>query len=70
MNVTAVAPTKTGYLTVFPYGAANPNALNVYFAPKVTVSNLVSVRLGTGGKVSVRTQPVPPTFWSTWSAGT
>jgi hypothetical protein len=54
MNVTAVKPTKGGYLTVYPYGAGSPVASNLNFVPGVTVPNLVSVRLGTGGRVSVR----------------
>jgi hypothetical protein len=53
MNVTAVLPTTGGYLTVYPAGVARPTASNLNFAPKETVPNLVSVRLGTGGDVNV-----------------
>jgi len=53
MNVTAVLPTTAGYLTVYPAGVARPTASNLNFVPKLTVPNLVSVRLGTGGDVSL-----------------
>lgn len=53
MNITAVAPTAAGYLTVYPAGVARPTASNLNFVPNVTVPNLVSVRLGTGGDVNV-----------------
>lgn len=54
MNVTAVTPTKVGYLTLFPAGVVpTPTASNLNFVPNVTVPNLVSVQLGTGGNVSV-----------------
>jgi len=53
MNVTAVTPTAAGYLTVYPTGVTRPTASNLNFVPKVTVPNLVSVRLGTGGNASL-----------------
>lgn len=53
MNVTAVTPSAAGYLTVYPAGVPRPTASNLNFVPKVTVPNLVSVRLGTGGDVTL-----------------
>lgn len=57
MNVTAVSPTANGgFLTVFPAGAARPTASNLNFDAGQTVPNLVTVKLGSGGKVSVYNQ--------------
>ncbi len=52
LNVTAVAPTSAGYLTVYPTGAERPVASNVNFSAGQTVPNLVVAKVGTGGKVS------------------
>ena len=52
-NVTAVDPDSSGYFTVFPTGAARPDASNLNFVAGKTVPNLVIARIGTGGKVSV-----------------
>ncbi|HEU0131786.1 MAG TPA: MBG domain-containing protein [Mycobacteriales bacterium] len=53
LNVTAVAPSLTSYLTVWPYGAARPNASNLNPLRGVTGANLVVVRVGAGGRVSL-----------------
>ena len=53
LNVTAVNPQTTGFLTVFPTGAARPDASNLNFFGGKTVANLVIARVGAGGKVSV-----------------
>ena len=53
MNVTVAAPTKSGFLTVWPTGAPLPQASNLNFAAQQTVPNLVLAKLGTGGKVSI-----------------
>ena len=53
LNVTAVEPSTTGYLTAFPAGEPRPLASNLNFAPGQTVPNLVVVKLGAGGKVSL-----------------
>ena len=52
MNVTVTGPTADGYLTVYPSGAARPNASSLNFTPGKTVPNLVVVKLGTGGRVA------------------
>jgi hypothetical protein len=54
LNVTAVTPTGSGFLTVFPTGSALPNASNLNFTPGQVVPNLVVAKLGTGGKVSIK----------------
>lgn len=53
MNVTAVAPTSAGFLTVFPSGVGRPTASNVNFVAGRVVPNSVIVKLGTDGKVTV-----------------
>jgi alpha-tubulin suppressor-like RCC1 family protein len=53
MNVTATAPTHSGYLTVYPAGAFRPTASNLNFTAGRTVPNLVTVALGTSGHVTI-----------------
>jgi hypothetical protein len=53
MNVTVTQPTGDGYLTVYPTGTARPVVSNVNFTPADTVPNLVVVRVGAGGRVSI-----------------
>ena len=53
MNVTAVSPTRSGYLAVYPAGEARPTASSVNFAAHATVPNLVTMPLGTGGDIRV-----------------
>ncbi|GAA2140686.1 hypothetical protein GCM10009760_24080 [Kitasatospora kazusensis] len=52
LNVTAVDPTNTGFLTVFPYGKARPTASNLNWTPGRTIPNLVTVPV-VDGKVSL-----------------
>ncbi len=54
LNVTAVTPSGSGYLTVFPTGGAVPNASNLNFTAGQVVPNLVVAKVGAGGKVSIR----------------
>ena len=51
LNVTVVSPTSQGYVTLYPTGAARPVASSVNFNAGFTGANLVTVKLGTGGKV-------------------
>jgi hypothetical protein len=53
LNVTATNPTGFTYLTVYPTGATKPLASNLNVVPGQTAPNLVTVALGTGGKVTV-----------------
>ena len=57
LNVTVTAPSKAGWLTVFPADAATPAASNLNFVAGQTVPNLVLVKVGKGGvneaKVSI-----------------
>ncbi|MFL6165656.1 MAG: hypothetical protein ACJ710_05175 [Ornithinibacter sp.] len=53
LNVTVVAPTAAGFVTLYPAGGARPTASSVNFNAGFTGANLVTVKLGTGGKVSI-----------------
>ena len=53
MNVTATQPSVESYVTLYPTGSPQPNASNLNVTPGETVPNLVVVKVGTGGKVSV-----------------
>ena len=46
LNVTVVAPSASGFLTVWPAGLTKPNASNLNFTPGQVVPNLVEVALG------------------------
>jgi hypothetical protein len=53
LNVTVTAPTRPGYVTVWPAGIAQPRTSNLNFTAGLTVSNLVMVPLGSGGAVQL-----------------
>jgi N-acetylmuramoyl-L-alanine amidase len=54
LNITAVKPSRGGYLTVYPSGRPRPGTSNLNFpAGRPAVGNLVHVAVGSGGKVSV-----------------
>jgi hypothetical protein len=52
MNVTAVGPTSSGYVTAYPAGSSQPVASNLNFVAGETVPNRVIVPLGNSGSVS------------------
>jgi hypothetical protein len=54
LNVTAVNPTDAGNLRLFPAGAPVPLASAINFVAGRTRANNATVRLGTGGTLSVR----------------
>ena len=53
MNVTVDKTTGPSFLTVFPAGATRPTASNLDWAAGATIPNLVTVKIGDAGKVSV-----------------
>ncbi|SCG48580.1 hypothetical protein [Micromonospora halophytica] len=53
LNVTVTGPTAASFVTAYPTGQARPNASSVNFPAGWLGSNNVTVKLGTGGKVSV-----------------
>ncbi len=53
LNVTATNPNQSGFLTVYPQGAAFPLASNVNTVPGQTVPNRVVVPVGPTGQISI-----------------
>ena len=53
LNVTAVAPTASGHARVFPRGEALPNASSLNFSAGTSIPNLVVVKVGTEGSISI-----------------
>ena len=51
VNTTAVQPTASGFVTVFPDPPPPPLASNLNFTPGAIVPNLVAVRVPGDGKV-------------------
>jgi hypothetical protein len=51
MNVTVTAPTKSGFLTVYPDGTKVPATSSIDFTAGETRPNLVTVQVGADGKV-------------------
>jgi Fibronectin type III domain len=52
LNATVTEPTTSGFITVYPTGAARPSTSSVNFVAKQTVANRVIVPVGTNGEVS------------------
>ena len=53
MNVTGTGSPLGTYITAWPYGVDLPTASNVNLSPGDTAPNLVMVKIGVGGKVSL-----------------
>ena len=53
LNVAAVGPAATGYLTVYPSSAARPTTSNLNYSSGQTVDNLIEVGTGSSGAVTV-----------------
>jgi subtilisin family serine protease len=53
LNVTYVQPTSVGFVGVWPTGALRPNSSNLNLVQGDARPNLVTVRMGAGGKVSI-----------------
>ena len=51
LNVTALGATRATHVSVYPGGAARPNASSLNLVPGATVANLVTVPVGTGNTV-------------------
>jgi len=54
LNVTVTQPTSDGNIVVFPAGSAVPLASNLNFVAGQTIPNLVTAKVGTDGKVTLR----------------
>jgi uncharacterized protein YkwD len=53
LNVAVTNPTSSSYLTVFPAASPMPTASNLNYGAAQTVPNLVTVKVGSGGRVSL-----------------
>ena len=53
LNLTAVGPTADTYLTAYPSGTARPATSNVNAVAEATRANLVTVPVGTDGRVRI-----------------
>jgi hypothetical protein len=53
VNVTATQPSQASFLTVWPSGAAQPNASNLNTAAGQTAANGSIVKLGAGGSIDI-----------------
>ncbi len=53
LNVTAIGPSESGFVTAWPTGEPRPTASNLNFVAGQTVPNLVIVKVGAGGMVSL-----------------
>jgi hypothetical protein len=51
LNVTVTEPRRAGALTVYPAGVGRPGTANLSFGAGETVTNLVIVPVGAGGRV-------------------
>ena len=54
MNVTAVAPTAAGYVTVYPGDESVPSTSNLNFSVGQTVPNAVAMRIGADHRIRFR----------------
>jgi hypothetical protein len=55
LNLTAVDPDGPGWATVYPCGSPRPDTSNINFQAGA-ISNLVSAKVGDGGRVCIYTQ--------------
>ena len=53
LNVTVTQPTWDGFITVYPTGQPRPGVSNLNFTTGTTIPNLVTVKAGDGGKVTL-----------------
>jgi len=53
LNVTAVTPSSTGHVTVFPTGFGQPSTSNLNFVSGRVVPNAVIAKVGTDGTISL-----------------
>jgi len=53
LNVTVVGSTGSNYLTVYPFGGIEPTVSNLNFVAGDTIANMVIVKLGAGGKITI-----------------
>src|SRR5262249_6601354 len=59
LNVTVTQPSWDGSVVAYPTGQVKPLASNLNFAMGQTIPNLVTVKVGTGGKVTLGNNQIP-----------
>jgi hypothetical protein len=52
-NLTITQPTGSGFLTVYPSGAARPNVSNINFVAGQTMANSGTTKLGADGSLTI-----------------
>ncbi len=60
LNVTVTDTSRPGYVTVYPTGLARPTASNLNFAAGQSVPNLVVVKVGSDGQVTLFSDSARP----------
>jgi hypothetical protein len=53
VNVTEINDSTASLLTVYPFNTSRPNASNLNFLAHTVIANLVTVTLGSGGKINI-----------------
>lgn len=53
VNVTVTGPSASGFVTVYPSGGSQPTASNLNFTAGQTIPNLVTVKVGAGGRITL-----------------
>jgi hypothetical protein len=54
VNVTVTGSSTGGFITVYPSGASQPTASNLNFTAGLNIPNLVTVKVGTDGKINLK----------------
>lgn len=53
VNITAIGPTRNGYLEAYPHGTDRPTASNINYIPGVTKAEFAVVQLPANGKIDL-----------------
>ncbi len=53
VNMTVTDTRQAGFITVYPSGTAMPTASNLNYVPGQTIANLVMVKDGSNGTISI-----------------
>lgn len=53
LNIVVTAPTAAGFLVVWPDGEAKPGISALNYATGSTIANMITVKVGTNGKVRI-----------------
>jgi hypothetical protein len=53
LSVAVVAPSATGYLSVYPTGAPQPTTSSINYFTSTTLANLIVANVGAGGQVDI-----------------